>query len=404
MTSREASFFRDRTYVSVSLDHFFVDVLNSSRALLVAIIAVNIGLSNAAVGFILILYNVGSALSQPLFGELADRHGTRWPILGGVSLMVAMYTLAAISTDWVALIFLTIAGLGSGAFHPAGTKYAGEASRRAPTQATGVFFAAGQIGLFAGPILAGILLDTFQRPGYVVLPVLAGTALISGWRWAGNRHMHTHHPSSNQEERAMVVQPGRGQSNLWRTLLPLLIIIIAISTVSMATINLGSKLFTELGYPAFYVGLVAGVYMLGSAVGGIIGGSLSDRLGRRLPILVGVLGAFIPFYMYISTADMVRPAVLLVAGFFGGMPHSVLIISAQSLLPGRRAFASGLALGLMFFSGAIGTNILGIIADEVGLAVALRNIALLLLLAGAAAIFLPNRPSNGDRRMAGEDV
>jgi FSR family fosmidomycin resistance protein-like MFS transporter len=173
--------------------------------------------------------------------------------------------------------------------------------------------------------------------------------------------------------------------------LALMTIIIVTSTVSLSTINLGSKLFTELGYGALYVGIIAGIYMLGSAVGGIIGGALGDRHGRRLPILVGVLGAFLPFYLYISAPDLARPALLLLAGFFGGMPHSVLVIAAQSLLPGRRAFASGLTLGLMFFTGAVGTYLLGVIADEVGLAVALRNAAFLLLLAAVAALVLPKQ-------------
>jgi hypothetical protein len=73
------------------------------------------------------------------------------------------------------------------------------------------------------------------------------------------------------------------------------------------------------------------------------------------------------------------------------MPHSVLVIAAQSLIPGRRAFASGLTLGLMFFSGAVGTTVLGIIADEVGLAVALRNASFLLFFAASATLLLPKR-------------
>jgi FSR family fosmidomycin resistance protein-like MFS transporter len=391
MTSKEASFLRDKTYISVSLDHFFVDVLNSSRALVVAIIAVNIGLSNAQVGLVLLLYNMGSALSQPFFGLLADRYGSKWPILGGVGWMVAMYTLATLTGDWTALVLLTIAGLGSGAFHPAGTKYAGEASEQAETQATGVFFAAGQSGLFAGPVLAGLLLDSFDRPGYLILPALAGTALVIGWRWSSKYSNIAHRDLESRTKSSDDVKQGNRPSNFRRTLVALMIIIIATSTVSSATINLGSKLFTEQGYSAFYIGLISGSYMLGAAVGGIIGATLGDRHGRRLPILIGVLGAAVPFFVYIGASDIMRPAMLLTAGFFGGMPHSVLVIAAQSLIPGRRAFASGLALGMMFFSGAIGTLVLGIIADEIGLAVALRNASFILLLAAFAALILPNR-------------
>jgi FSR family fosmidomycin resistance protein-like MFS transporter len=391
MAARTASFLKDRIYVSVSLDHFFVDVLNSSRALLVAIIAVGIGLSNAQVGLVLLLYNIGSALSQPFFGIFADRFGPRWPIIGGVSWMVVMYSLAAISGDWAALILLTLAGFGSGAFHPAGTKYASEASRDSRTQATGVFFAAGQTGLFAGPILAGLVLDLFGRPGYLIIPALAGAALAIGFRWSSRRGSYSAVTVDSDHQISDIAAEVGRPTRFWRTSLSLMIIIVATSTVSMATINLGSKLFTELGYAALYIGLISGIYMLGSAVGGIIGGTLGDRHGRRLPILLGVLGAFIPFYLYISASDLARPFLLLLAGFFGGMPHSVLVIAAQSLMPGRRAFASGLTLGLMFFSGAVGTYVLGVIADEVGLALALRNAAFLLFIAATAALILPNR-------------
>jgi FSR family fosmidomycin resistance protein-like MFS transporter len=305
--------------------------------------------------------------------------------------MVAMYSLAAITGDWLALALLTLAGFGSGAFHPAGTKYASEASRHARTQATGVFFAAGQIGLFVGPILAGLVLDLFERPGYLMIPALAGAALVVGFRWSANSRANTSINAGAERHPSEILPDVHRPANFWRTLFSLMTIIIATSTVSMATINLGSKLFTELGYAALYIGLISGIYMLGSAVGGIIGGTLGDRRGRRLPILVGVLGAFVPFYIYISAPDLARPALLLLAGFFGGMPHSVLVIAAQSLIPGRRAFASGLTLGLMFFSGALGTYVLGIIADEVGLAVALRNAAFLLFLAAGASLLLPNR-------------
>jgi hypothetical protein len=53
----------------------------------------------------------------------------------------------------------------------------------------------------------------------------------------------------------------------------------------------------------------------------------------------------------------------------------------QSLLPNRRGTGSGLALGFMFFSGAVGSYFLGLIADRVGLDVALQGTAVLPLIA-----------------------
>jgi MFS transporter, FSR family, fosmidomycin resistance protein len=68
------------------------------------------------------------------------------------------------------------------------------------------------------------------------------------------------------------------------------------------------------------------------------------------------------------------------------------LLTAQALLPSRQALASGLILGFMFFSGAIGAYLVGLTADRVGLGLALQMTAGLPLLAAVAALFLPRRP------------
>ena len=383
ITIQKADFLRDRAYVAASGSHFFVDILNNSRTLLVALLAVSLGLSNAQVGIALLLYNVGSALSQPFFGALADRHGPRWFISGGLAWMVAMYSLAAVWGGWGALAAITLAGFGSGSVHPAGAMVASESGARSRTQATGFFFAAGQTGLFLGPILAGFLLQAFGLPGYLVLPTLALSAVIAGWRWLSDQRF------TNLERQEAAGAPVESHNTNWRTLIPLTMVIITSSTIGIAIINFAPKLFAEQGYSPVYVGWTAGLYMMGSAVGGITGGTLADRFNRRLPLLLGMSGAMLPIYLFIPAGDPWRFGLLVLTGFFAGMPHSVLVIMVQSLLPGRRAFASGLTLGLMFFSGAVGTYLLGVVADEVGLATALQALIILPLIAISATLLLP---------------
>lgn len=383
VTLRNADYLRDRAYLAASGSHFFVDVLNSSRTVLVALLAQPLGLSNSQVGIALMLYNVGSALAQPFFGVAADRRGPRWFIAGGLAWMVVMYGLAAIWGGWAALGFITLAGFGSGAMHPAGAMVASESSTQARTQATGFFFASGQTGLFLGPILAGILLEAFGRPGYLVLPVLAVSAVVAGWRWVSDRQF------TALEQLEVALAPAWRRPIPWRTVIPLTVIIVTSSTIGIATINFAPKLFADQGYSPVYVGLSAGLYMMGSAVGGITGGTMADRLNKRLPILLGMAGCILPLYFYIPAGDPWRFGLLVLTGFFAGMPHSVLVIMVQSLLPGRRAFASGLTLGLMFFSGAIGSYLLGVAADEVNLVTALQALIILPLIAIVFTLLLP---------------
>ncbi len=389
MTTITNNFWRERSYLAVAITHFFVDILNSSRTLLVALLAINIGLTNAQVGIALLLYNVGSSLSQPLFGWLADRIGPRWLVVGSMGWMIVFYGLAAMLGDWPALIALTVAGIGSGAFHPTGTMVASQISQSHKTRATAVFFMSGQLGLFIGPVMAGMLLEHYGRSGYMILPLLAFTAFIAGWQWIARRQP----PITNQQPAAIhpkpAAQPIPHSSSKLHTF-KLAVIILAGSIVSISAINFAPKLFTEMGLEPGLVGWLAGLFMLGSAIGGVVGGALGDRIPGKWVIALGALGTMLPVYFYIPAEGAARFALLLLAGFFSGMPHSILVLMAQSLLPGRQATASGLTLGFMFFSGAVGSYLLGVVADNVGLAVALQGTAVLPLISLFTAFFLPN--------------
>jgi FSR family fosmidomycin resistance protein-like MFS transporter len=387
MTTVQASFLKDRSYLAVALTHFCVDVLNSSRNLLMALLAINLGMTNAQLGINLLLYNIGSSLSQPLFGWLADRIGARWLVIGGMGWMIVFFSLAAALAEWPALIALTMAGVGSGAFHPTGTMVASQSSKEHTGRATAVFFMSGQLGLFAGPVLAGFLLEGYGRPGYLVLPVIALTAFVGGWQWL--THQHSHH----EKETAVATDaiPSLPLATIAPAASLLFLIILSYSSVGIAAMTFAPKLFTELGFEAGYVGWLGGLFMWGSAAGGVLGGALADRFSGRWVIFGSLIAAILPIYFYIPVEGIARFALLFTAGFFSGMPHSILILRVQSLLPSRKALASGLALGTMFFSGSVGSYVMGLIADNVGLAVTLQGTAVLPLIAACLALLLPKK-------------
>lgn len=389
MATSQAAVYRERPFLAVSLTHFFVDVLNNGRNLLVALLAVSLGLTNAQVGIALLLYNVGNALSQPLFGWLADRIGARLLVIGGLAWMILFYVIASLAGEWPALIALTVASLGSGAFHPTGTMVASRTSVTYRSRITALFFMAGQIGLFLGPVLAGFMLDAYGRPGYILLPILALTALASSWRWLLDA------PAVHKKaEDTVVVVPKTAVSHpphFRRRVTVLSLIILASSTASIAIITFTPILFTDQGYDQSLIGWLSGLIMMGSAVGGVVGGTLGDRIAGKWVILLGLIGSVLPYYFFVPASVPWQAALLLLAGFFGGMPHTILVIMVQSLLPKQQAMASGLALGFMFFSGAVGSYFVGLIADRIGLATTLQGLALLPLIVVFIAVWLPGQ-------------
>lgn len=175
-----------------------------------------------------------------------------------------------------------------------------------------------------------------------------------------------------------------------RRILLLSLIIFASSTASIAVITFTPVLFTDQGYSPTLIGWLSGLIMMGSAVGGLIGGTLGDRIAGKWVIALGLAGSVLPYYFFVPVSVVWQAILLLLAGFFGGMPHTILVIMVQSLLPKRQAMASGIALGFMFFSGAVGSYFVGLVADQIGLAITLQGMAFLPLAVILAAILLPS--------------
>jgi FSR family fosmidomycin resistance protein-like MFS transporter len=109
------------------------------------------------------------------------------------------------------------------------------------------------------------------------------------------------------------------------------------------------------------------VFLFFGALGGLLGGHLSDRVGRQRVIA----GSLLVFPGLMAAALLVpgiaRWFLLAIAGMALLASFSVTVVFAQELLPGRVGLASGLTLGLAFGAGGLGVWMSGVLADLLGL-------------------------------------
>ena len=165
-----------------------------------------------------------------------------------------------------------------GAFHPARTMVASDSSTTQRTQATAIFFMAARLAFCLwGQLPAGLLIDRFGELVSSPLPVFALHSLDR--RLLAHSQPDKVAPSSGKTART-VKSPSNGQLfSPW---------LILISTVSIATINFAPSCFSK-GFSAGYAGVMSGVWMLGSAFGGLAGGIIADRRGNRPAIAISLL-------------------------------------------------------------------------------------------------------------------
>lgn len=380
----------DPVFSSIAFGHLIVDLLNAQRPLLLTFLSVPLGLTNTAIAVISTSYILVSALSQPLFGWLADRLGTRWLATIGILWMGLFFSLAMSIRGMGALPLLIMAGLGSAAFHPSGAK---EATLRGQTHFNGreitsasYFFFFGQSALFFGPIIGGPILDHFGTHGLLILAVFTlPIGLYANWQLRNTSTPPQSHKTGTT---------GEETNRPDRTSIIALALIAALQAWSQQNmITFLPKYLFDLGQTATIYGMISALFMGGSAIGNVLGGFLADIFGKRSVAMTALALASLPLFA-ISKAGWSPWLYVLVplAGALTGSVNSILVVTAQRSIPGGMALASGMIYGFTFSAGALGTLLSGSLADAWGFPPVFQMTGILTLIAAGFSLFLTRTP------------
>ena len=383
-----ARHFTATPFLAVTVGHLTIDVFNSMGPVLVAFLRQPMSLSAGQVGLAVGAYQFLGGVTQPPFGFLADRIGSRW--LGPLSVLwtvtfvgLAVYAAETTGHYWTFLGFFSLAALGSGAFHPQGTMHASQAVAGRAATTTAVFFLCGQIGLAGGPAITGTLLERVGPRGiyWLTLFSLPTLALMAvGLRSSGPTRL------SEQADGRDAAEIGSGSPKI------VALLTVVFTCRGWMMIGTGAFLpviFQQAGFRPTLYGIATGLFWLGAGISGVAAGHLADRWGRRPVVATTTLIGGLLLVPLPVVAGAWAFVLALGAGAFLGAAHSILIVMAQGLLPVRRGLASGLALGYLFGIGAVASVIIGLLADIWGLIPVIQGGALLGLLAAGLTVLLP---------------
>src|ERR1700704_6323576 len=378
------------------LGHLTVDSYVGVIPVLFPVLIGRFKLSLATVGLVSLAYSGMAAVSQPLFGVLADRFGTRFTrlALGWTALTFALIGFVTSFPLLVALAFAS--GLGSGAFHPMGSldvRALLPARRR--SFGMSIYVTAGTVGVAIGPLQGILLFGAFgiHGTGLLVIPGLfAGGYLLWRMRSTVQAHGRPAHAALAVAQRvplfALAAVIGVMMSRSW-------------------TVNVFQAFtptwYKQLGYgPGFY-GPLATTLVLASAVGTVGCGTLADRYGRRSVILATLVLSVPAILLFTMFPGPWAFASAILIGVLAASTAPLMLLMAQQLMAARAGLASGLVMGLGFVTGAIGIPINGAIADVIGLQRSLMTHVVLVIATIGLAWFLPSE-SEMERLSAGQEL
>lgn len=127
------------------------------------------------------------------------------------------------------------------------------------------------------------------------------------------------------------------------------------------------------------------------AIGGIIGGFITDYFGRK-QLIIGSLVLSTPlFFAFLLTNGVLSTVFLAFAGAALLSGFSVTVVAAQEAIPENKALTACLTMGFAGGLGGLAVILIGRIGDIFGLTDAVAILFLLPIIAGLFGIFMKNR-------------
>ena len=340
-------------------------------------------------------FNISSSLFQPVFGFMVDAKGRSWLIYVGTLWMAIFLSLTGVVHSHVLMLILAgIAGLGTAAFHPPASSLVHGLNARHKAVFQSIFVSSGNFGFALAPLL---LVPLFQAWGlgaslFLLIPGVI-TALLLYFSLPRLR--------ANTGKSYELSAVWKSIVKARRELGVILGVIALRSAAYTGLLALLPLYFHFKGLSEADTGWLMGLMLFTGALGGLLGGWLSDSWGRKFLISASLILATPLFLGFLFTSGTLSVVLLALAGAALLANFSVTIVAAQETIPEHKAMAAGLSLGFANGIGALAVIGIGGLGDRWGLLSAVVLLVSLPFLAGILGFFLRNHPSDRKGRESG---
>jgi len=240
----------------------------------------------------------------------------------------------------------------------------------------------GELGRTLGPIVIVTIVSWFSMRGTAYLMFL-------GWLASAFLFLKLRNTSETKDI---------GDQGLpWRTairkmkpiLIPLVGILVGRAFVSLSLTTFLPTLLTEEGTEFWIAGASLTFLEAAGVVGALLGGSISDKLGRRSVLLFSFVVTPILMFIFIGVKGWSQIPVLVLLGLTALSVTPVLMALVQESYPENKSLANGVFMALSSLIRSIVVIVLGALGDFIGLSLAFRVSAVLMLLAIPIVFLLP---------------
>ena len=374
---------------SISFAHLLNDLIQAIIPSVYPILKQNYGLTFTQIGIITFAFQITASVFQPFVGYYTDKYpkpfsqvyGMIFSSLGIISLSYAN------NLPWI-IVSVMLIGLGSAIFHPESARISNMASGGKRGLAQSIFQVGGNLGTAIAPLLvAAIVVPNSQK--YILWFLIAssmGLLIISkiAFWYRDNLKLKL------DKKRLFIEQHDLSDRKV-RMAIGILLFVIFTKFFYSASLSTYYQFFV---IEKFHLSIQQAqyhmfIYLIAYALGTILGGPLGDKFGRKYIIWFSVFGAT-PFALLLPYANLFwTDMLMIIIGIIISSAFPAIIVYAQELLPKKLGMVSGLFYGFAFGMGALGSALLGILADHTSITF-VYQICSYLPIFGVVCYFLPN--------------
>jgi FSR family fosmidomycin resistance protein-like MFS transporter len=278
-------------------------------------------------------------------------------------------------------LLVLISGVGSAAYHPEGSKFAGYVSGRKRASGMAWFSIGGNLGFALGPIATTAVVAGFDLRGGLILAVPA--VLVAAGFLVGAPYL-----------RGFAPEPGTPRAPTGSDdpfAMKLLLGVVALRSVAWFGLVTFVPLWeVSLGHSKSHGNHLLALMLFAGGVGTLALGPLADRFGRRSVLLGSVFATGPLVLVFVLVGGVVGAIALALVGVSVVGTFGVTMVMGQEYMPRHVGTASGLVIGLSVGLGGVAAVGLGRLADMTSLRTALFVAAAAPLLASVLALLLPS--------------
>lgn len=347
----------------------YVDFLPPLMPLLIQKLNLTLTLS----GFLVTIRAIASFFTQPAAGYISDRTGMRIFVLFGPLVAGTFFGLLGVAPSYSFLaLFLILGGIGHSSMHPQGAAMIGNIGRMRAGFSMSVWQIGGTMGMALGPLIVTLAISSFGLSGtvYTIVFAIMITPLLI--RVVPKSSLRKEMPDAYSLRRHLFPKIGP-LALLW-------VLVVIRSATGMSFMNFLSVLLTQKGGSLLTAGLAVSMFSGGGALGGFIGGILSDYVGRKKVILASFSLTPVILLLFLKTHGIPSLGFLIMGGFCIWSTTPVIIVAAQEMAPESRSLVSSIMMGVGWGVGAVLVTATGLLGDTIGLENALQWVLLLPLI------------------------